>query len=302
MANAPIHKQLQEYGLSPVHWSEDYLDILPAYRDVTSPVVCHVAGAEQGLERLARMTMVGAAKSDAPISGSFEEGEDDDLRADYFVFDHITSEWHCARILTERGHRYVIIVRESEKQELDALQEEHYPLRSLGQAPISAVLSRIERQHVIKPSRRGQKTTRSFYVRSRQGDYVYGVSSFVVARAVDRERVLVLNTLTQLGRIWDRVHLSVLATLGVRAMRATRIRSKLEHAGDVFSLDETIAACEALREAGILVACGRPGHYTNPISAIGPAIEPEAASVGVAIARDLIAAKSLIRKAPVTTN
>jgi len=92
-AGQPILNSLGEYGLSPVMWSDEILNIAPAYRDVTESIIEKVTGASQGLDRLGMQREVRVIAS----AGEGTDGEADDV----FVTRRATEDLHDRRLAFE---------------------------------------------------------------------------------------------------------------------------------------------------------------------------------------------------------
>jgi len=198
MANAPIYKKLNDFGLEPVYWNDEVLDIASNYKDITAQVISQVKGDGQGLERLGRMAIIGSIKSDALAAGSFEDGEDDDLPFQYFSYDHLTEGWFCARTKTLNGDRYALLINENEKEILENFESEHYPLGELTTVKASRVFAPLEREHLLAPSRKRRSPVRGYYWKHSLDIAYVTPSEFVIARNMGsrhRHKTLVLNTL-----------------------------------------------------------------------------------------------------------
>jgi radical SAM superfamily enzyme YgiQ (UPF0313 family) len=261
MASAPIYHQLDTYGLRPVAWDREYLDIAAGYGDITSKIVCHVEGDGQGLERMGRMNMVGAIKSDAPVSGSFEDGEDDDLTVDHFAFDHLRGKWHCARIKTANGYRYALLVDDREKAKLEAFQEAHFPIHDISDRKLGRVLSPMERRHILPPPRKIQAINRGMYVSETPPDCRYAVSPFVIARPTGTQRssrVLFLNTLNQLVMFRSPLDAQIVAAIGSsRGIGCNALWRRLRGTHPDLSIDTLQGKLDELKESGILTIFSR---------------------------------------------
>lgn len=197
MAGAPLMNDLGASGLTGVPFAGDYLEVAPRLADVASRVLCAVEGAEQGIERIGRTKLVGAVKSDAPANGSFEEGEDDEISADVFTFNHLSSGWHLTTKLSDFLHRYAVLVDDAERKELEALQDLHYPLQPLH-PDVLATLQRIEQRHVVSASLTGPRVVNCGFARAE--DAYLTLSPFVVSRQLtgrQANRILVVDTLTK---------------------------------------------------------------------------------------------------------
>ena len=275
MASAPMYDQLETFGLRPIMWDPEYIDISPTYADITSKIICHVEGNGQGVERIGRMMIVGAVKSvvgvaietDTAKAGAFEERHDDDLKAEYFIFDHLLSEWYRARIKSTNGHRYSLLVTEKEKAKLENFQVENFPLGNLLHSKATGILSSIESAHIIRPSRKRQSISRGLYVRDTPSDSLYGVSPNIIARtmgAKHRHRVLFLNTMNRHVIQRSRIAGQVVERLGSRKMTIKQVLKAVCQSDPELTIAQLSETLEDLKEAGILSlfsARKRTGNY-----------------------------------------
>lgn len=257
MANAPIHGKLHEMGLTPQPWAEEYLDIAPRYRDMTSSVHCSVEGPEQGLERLGRMTVVGTIKTDAPVRSRFDEGEDEPLSVQSFDFTPMFGGYYLGTLKAPAGHRYCLLVDDEEWQQLVDLEEECYPL-DLADQRVSRLLDRIEASHLLGPDRNRQRMVRFLYRRELADDDILTVSPLVVARDMgwrQRRQILFIDTVT------DRVIRKKPAVAAV----VTRLKENPHSIAELWR-DETIRRAfrnlaglrrevHELKELGIVMMC-----------------------------------------------
>lgn len=275
MASAPIHGALAGSGLTPLAWDGCYLDVAPEYRDVTEGVICRVDGEGQGLERIGRMRIIGAAKSDAPVQGKFVDGCDDDLTFQRFCFDHLTGNWYWARIKDIHGHRYSLIVDEVEVEALEEMQAEHFPLEDLCRGIPARVIAPIERSHLLSSSRRGQLIMPSSYVLPLPPRARYVASPFVVAREVIRgRRVLSMNTLTRRLEVWNGLEVQVLRAMRRRPMGSDAVARRVRQANPTATPRAIRRAVERLADAGILVLAEGRGAVRSLEAEPQPLLEP----------------------------
>lgn len=195
--NAPIYTKLEQMGLIGKGFDDEYLDIAPDFRDISSKVLCRVEGSNQGFERLARTNMVKSIMTDelAPKDYSFESGAEETLTLHAFDFDHLVEGWHLARKKSSVGHEYGLLLTQNETDELKELQAAD-PLIGPAESVVTPVLERIEAAHIISPSRFSPRVVRSVYCRGPKGGTVYAVSPFVIVRKMgwkQNHRVLIAN-------------------------------------------------------------------------------------------------------------
>jgi radical SAM superfamily enzyme YgiQ (UPF0313 family) len=198
--NAPLYHKLEEMGLSSVDWDDEYLDIAPEFRDISSKVLCRVEGSSQGIERLGRVNMVRAIKTDDPVTKeySFEDGSEETLTIHEFDFDHLVEGWHLASKKSSVGHIYALLLTQEETEQVKELQADN-PIVGVADLTLTPILERAEAAHIVPPSRFAPRVVRSKYRRVPEEGSVYAISPFVVARKMgwkQRHRVLIANIAT----------------------------------------------------------------------------------------------------------
>jgi radical SAM superfamily enzyme YgiQ (UPF0313 family) len=197
---APIFNKLSDMGLTGRTWAPEYIDIAPAYRDVSSRVLCNVEGPSQGLERVGRLSTLRTVTENA-LSNSgfvFVRAEGEDLSTMSFDFHHLHGGWHMARRKSKLGHIYGLIVDADEKDDLDSLESVAGNWETAPDAVVA--VERLERLHVVPPSRNGLRLIRGLYQRRADDRCTFAVSPFIVARLTDwrnRHRLLIGSILTQ---------------------------------------------------------------------------------------------------------
>lgn len=196
---APIFDKLSNMGLTGKTWAEDYLDIAPSFRDITSPILCTVEGESQGLERVGRLSILRTITEDAQSNSGFAfvRAEGEQLSSTEFDFNHVYGGWRLASRKSQWGHIYSLIVNADEEEQLEDLEYSDDWETSAGAGEL---LDRLERAHVVPPSRRGLRVVRGLYRRTGDSDCTFAVSPFVVARVMDwrhQGRVLVSSILTE---------------------------------------------------------------------------------------------------------
>ncbi len=195
--NAPIYGKLEQMGLTGKGFDDEYLDVAPDFRDISSKVTCSVEGSNQGFERLARTNMVKSIMSDELVvtDYSFERGAEETLTLHAFEVDHIVDGWHLARKKSSAGHDYGLLLTQEETTELKELQAAE-PIIGPAESVVTPILERVEAAHIVPPSRFSPRVVRSVYCRSPKEGAVYAVSPFVTVRKMgwkQRHRVLIAN-------------------------------------------------------------------------------------------------------------
>jgi len=256
MANAPIYHDLERMGLARIPFADDYLDIAPRHREAAASVLCSVEGDAQGMERLGRMKIVGVVKTDAPVRGAFEEGEDEALPLHGFDLRHAYGGWYAATLKSPAGHRYCVLVDEDELAELEQLQQELYPLQGSTDPRIAAFLDRIERAHCVPPSRPGPRLVRCLYRRGGAERCSFMASPFVVARDMGwrhGHRIMVMDTATGRPHRRPRAEGLILELCARKPRREAELWRHAAKRGAYGSRERVRAALDDLHEDGILV-------------------------------------------------
>ncbi len=194
---APIFNKLGDMGLAGKPWAEDYLEIAPAYRDITSRILCSVEGASQGLERAGRLSILRTITEDTQANSGFAfiRAEAEELSSTAFTFNHVYGGWYMASRKSALGHIYALLANAEEQKELDDLEGDGWDTSPDARR----ILSRLERAHVVPPSRRGLRIVRGLYQRASDAGCKFAISPFVVARVMDwrhQGRVLISSILT----------------------------------------------------------------------------------------------------------
>jgi hypothetical protein len=257
MANAPIMKQLDTVGLSPCFWAEEFIDILPTYADITGRVVCSVEGREQGVERIGRTALVGAIKTDSPVKGKFVEGLDDDMVIDRFRAYHIFGGWYLVYKKSLVGHRYCLLLNDSECDDLLERQGDWFPVDET-RPEIAEQLDQLEARHTVPPDRAAQRVVRSLFNCHDYSNALLTVSPFVIARELGwrhNHQLLLVDTVTELSHRRPDRETCIFKTLVGTALngdglwRQPGVRERFGERQNLFS------ALDELRELGILIIC-----------------------------------------------
>jgi hypothetical protein len=272
---APIFGKLSEMGLAGKPWADDYLDIAPAYRDLTSRIVCSVEGSNQGLERVGRLsTLRTITEGGQGNSGfSFLRSEAEQIFVTHFDYVHLCGGWSLARRKSRFGHIYCLLVNTAEQEELDAL-DRGPEWETLPESV--RLLARLERAHAIPPSREGLRLVRGLYQRSDTPDCAYTASPYLVARQMDwRQQKRVLIGFIRVDRVVQR-----------RAQEASLLRYLVQGARSEEQLwrfyarrrlgtrGQLARVIEQLKEEGVIVLCDRAErHAAAPMLAAAGAEE-----------------------------
>jgi hypothetical protein len=279
---APIFNKLHEMGLSGVPWAQEYLDIAPPYRDTTSKILCSVEGASQGLERVGRLSILRTITEEAQSNSGFAfvRAEAEQLSTTQFSFNHVYGGWRLASRKSALGHVYSLIVNADEEDDLQEVQAYGEDWETSPRA--ARVLGRLERAHVVPPSRKGLRVVRGLYQRASGRGCTFAVSPFIVARAMDwrhQHRVLVSCILTE--------HIFQLPASDGEVLEFILKRPRTEEQIWKFakrraaSRVETRKTVEQLKEDGILVICALGETHESRSTAVPTAdvLEPAVAAV-----------------------
>jgi hypothetical protein len=254
---APIFSKLSEMGLTSKPWAEGYLDIAPAYRDITSRVLCSVDGVSQGLERVGRLSILRTITQDARQNSGFAfvRAEGEQLSIAEFDFSHLQGGWLLASRKSRLGHVYALLVDADEKEELQETQgNEDWETR------FARLLARLERAHAVPPSREGIRVVRGLYQRKADPQAVFAASPFYVARPMDwRNHHRVLISSIHGDRFLDRrPQDGDLLKFVFKQARSEAQLWKFWCEREFGTRAELWKAIEQLKEHGALVICRRP--------------------------------------------
>lgn len=257
--NSPIYDNLAEMGLAPTSWDAEYLDIAPRYRDITSDIFCAVEGNGQGLERMGRLSIVQAiAADDRSDKGfSFMPAHGEKLSLSTFDFEHIYGGWYLARKKSDAGHVYGLLVNAKEMEELELLQEE-YSLEGLSSRRVVSALARLERAHVIPPSRRRPNMVRGVYKKKGDAGCSYSLSPFVVARTMgwaNGNKVLIANVTTDRWLRRPARDGEVIAMVAKRPFREEQLWKAMVSGGLSHTRRQLQETVHDLKEEGVLTIC-----------------------------------------------
>src|SRR5262249_42673360 len=116
----PLYGRLGEFGLAGKPWDEQTIEIAPHYGDITSRVFCTIEGSNQGLERIGRLRIAETMESDAAIrEDSFDYKGDELLTVSSFEFEHLCHGWFAARLKSNSGSIFALILTEKEKNKIE---------------------------------------------------------------------------------------------------------------------------------------------------------------------------------------
>lgn len=193
----PLFRNLENVGLTPRKWAEDYLNIAPRYTDITSNIYCSVEGSNQGMERIGRERIAFMIRTDDPVrTDKFDYDEDEHLAIHEFESRHIFGDWYLACTKLESAWMYAVLVDGNELDELQELASKSKG-RGLNFQPLARYLREVESRHIAVPSllRAAAAQTR-FLRRFPDGETVVTLSPFIVVRSTgrrDRQQILAVN-------------------------------------------------------------------------------------------------------------
>jgi radical SAM superfamily enzyme YgiQ (UPF0313 family) len=181
----PLFQNLEGAGLTPRRWAEDYLDIAPRYRDITSKIYCSVEGSNQGMERIGRERIAFMIRTDLPErTDKFDYDDAEHLVVHRFETRHICGDWHLARTKLESARIYALLVNSEELAELQELESQAKPLKRF--------LREVERRHIAFPSADGPPVEAvRFFRRLPDSEAAVAISPFVVIRAIGKDLLAV---------------------------------------------------------------------------------------------------------------
>ncbi|MEM9557451.1 MAG: radical SAM protein [Acidobacteriota bacterium] len=117
LAAQPLLDDLEGFGLVAHGWPDEVLDLAPSYRDITEPILCHVSGDNQGLERVGQTTI---ANSFNALDQWNDRGAIDWLPDHGIVRQSLGDGWSLAHFLSPSGARCALLASDDECEQLDA--------------------------------------------------------------------------------------------------------------------------------------------------------------------------------------
>ncbi|AUX45955.1 uncharacterized protein SOCE26_074570 [Sorangium cellulosum] len=194
MPGQPIFQDLARYGLHPARWAQDYLDIAPKYRSITSEIYCTVDGPNQGIERLGEFR-IGRSLAEAEIGLNY--GRKEPLAPFRFNLDHLYGDCALGTLKSSAAMTYGAILTKQDQEELD---QGHLLSTVQGQSSIpllehpvfADLVARIEAAHLVRP----RATTPGIYAGNYEGSLsesaALTLSPFVIARVLEARAVLLV--------------------------------------------------------------------------------------------------------------
>ncbi len=256
-SGAPIMERLEDVGLKGQCWDDEYVDIALAYADITSKVLCHVEGNNQGIERLGRLSITRTLEADLTTNSvfTFMRASEEALSVCEFEFIAIKSGWHCAQKRSDAGHVFALIVDDGEKEELTLLQDE-ISLEGLPTRRVRSTLSRLRSKQLIPPRPNGPLVIQPLETIDVPSRCRYAISPYIVARVARRCGIILFNVANQREYFKPRRYAAILSALRRGAAIPATIERRLAAAGHAFPRRGLQSALGDLVEYGIVVRCG----------------------------------------------
>lgn len=260
----PMFKELENYGLRPRKWADDYIEIAPKYRDITEEIYCHVEGSNQGLDRLGelRIAEVTTAIEEEKIEEELLYYSDPvELPTDRLRIDTLQSSGYFARLKTETARIYGLILSADERDQYELLasrnrtpsKSDGYPVPLLSHQEVAEFLKVVERRHVVPPNNGSARIVRDAYSPEFLPESNLILSPFVVARRIQvgAEVSIVLVNISNLEEYsldteWETM-LARLASKPVSYLQAANLLQRDEPAVRL--------QVENLIERGMLLIC-----------------------------------------------
>ena len=193
----PLFRNLEDLGLVPQRWAQDYLNIEPRYLDITSGIYCSVEGSNQGIERIGRERIAFMIRTDDPVrTDKFDYDEDEHLAIHEFDSRHVFGGWHLTCTKLASAWVYALLVDSNELGELQALASEA-KTGALKYPPLASFLRQLESRHIAFPSSKRPPVSQTRFFREfPEEDVVVALNEFVVIRPMNgrhREQTLSVN-------------------------------------------------------------------------------------------------------------
>ncbi|WP_439408540.1 B12-binding domain-containing radical SAM protein [Bradyrhizobium sp. DASA03076] len=263
----PIYSRLDEFGLVGKPWDEQTIDIAPQYGDITQQVLCAIEGSNQGSERIGRLRIAEAMESDAAVREDFFDYKGDEyLNVSSFEFEHVHRGWFIARLKSNSGSIFALILTEKEKDEIEGLEGDvdwdglNASCKAIG------ILDAIAKRHLISPSENPQLVTGGYFCSLSAGTQ-YRLSPLVVARVGDwslKGRLLVVDYFTLSWMLLPSWQTRLIETLRQGSVTIKAIMESLR-AESAISERSLKRAMQALVAEGMVLVTREPAKISEKI-------------------------------------
>ena len=266
----PIFGDLPRYGLEGRKWDGALLGrVASRYGDVVDQIYCTVEGANQGVERMGQLKLARHhLRQNWRDLFSYQTAEA--ISAQVMSFEPLEPGWMLGEVKTATALIYSIIVSDAEAQQIERLQAQRQREAETTRTPASGatpllqargfrpILSALERDHVIAPSRITPRIHKFRYAGVLDARSQIATSPFVIARMVGQGRKRSLMIVEARSR-WklriDPWFAPILLRMRRSALTLKQIESLVARQARPFDFDAVCRALDQFREKGMVVVC-----------------------------------------------
>ena len=189
---SPVFANLSGHGLSPVKWSEDYLDIAPQSLAVTSEVICAVNGPNQGLDRIGALQIVRAV-TDVPDKVRFSMGlynNEDTIAPTHLLFSPVAEGWYLGRLKNPDGQIQGLLLTAAERNDYYRFLSTYSwkPYAILDDEQFASWWMQVDRHHLLGITGRMMEIYPALHCMDLEDAELLWIPTQVVARFVDRKQ------------------------------------------------------------------------------------------------------------------
>jgi len=299
----PIFKELGKYGLTPVKWSDEYLDIAPEYYEITKEIHCTIEGANQGIERLGQYQIAITMSQDSLNGRRTQQHTITQESADFMHYsynpeelettfdltiEHLFANWYLGVFKTGTSLIYGCLLSQEERENYRKLRAQQQLLRPwasitalLEQQTIASFLDEVEGRHIIKAARLQPRIVWPDYVRNLgdlNGEKRVAISPFLIARCCRIGEVSELLTVNVINKRYYRGPAEfgpLLKFIAEQPRYLHELRDYCERS-QLGQWEDIVEALDELKEVGTLVV-----H--SPVHLQQPALTSQAATRSIAL-------------------
>lgn len=274
----PIFNDLERYGLSPLPWDNEYLDIAPRYRAITEKIYCAVEGNNQGIERLGQYQIAITLSQTALNKSRIQQHTSLVQNADFMHYsynpeeqestfdmniEHLFGICYLGIFKTDSSLIYGCLLSQEEKDCYEAVwitelaERPWSSSKTLFERPaINSLLTQIEERHVIVLPRNSPRIRQLKYKRAIDQPDQLSLSPFLVARAWEdrgQSEVVMVNVCNrQCYRAPDHF-VEILQVLNENPKSSAELQCLFQEFPKEHSWIETLKAIDEMKERGMLI-------------------------------------------------
>jgi anaerobic magnesium-protoporphyrin IX monomethyl ester cyclase len=292
----PIFKNLDQYGLTPTKWPNEYLDIAPEYREITEEIPYTVEGANQGIERLGQYKIAITMSQDSANGRRTQQHTITQESADFMHYsydpeelettfdltiEHLFANWYLGFFKTEKSLIYGCLLSQEEKETYGKLRAQQQLIRPwasieslLEQETIVSFIDEVEGRHLIKSARLQPRVVWPGYVRDVRDlndEKLVAISPYLIARCCRIDEEMELVTVNVINKRCYRGPTSLGSLLELISEQPRHLSELCEHCERVQMgpWDDVVEELNRLKEIGTLVAHA-PGHMEQSTCTLKP--------------------------------